>query len=110
MKRLIFVSDSYSLSKSELEKFVYLLKEENLLSRHLMYIEKKINIELFLQELIKNKNVKQEKNLIIYNNKITKESTKLYLSLNEIYIETNKKETSLNRYFYMFCKNYLLID
>ena len=110
MKKLIFVSDNYSLSKIELEKFVYLLKEENLLSRHLMFIEKKIDMDLFLQELLKNKNIKQEKNLIIYNNKITKERTKLYLSLNEIYIETNKKETSLKRYFYMFCKNYLLID
>ena len=110
MKKLIFVSDNYSLSKIELVKFVYLLKEENLLSRHLMYIEKKIDMDLFLQELLKNKNIKQEKNLIIYNNKITKERTKLYLSLNEIYIETNKKETSLNRYFYLFCKNYLLID
>lgn len=110
MKKLIFVSDNYSLSKNELEKFIYLLEEENLLSRHLMFIEKKIDMDLFLQELLKNKNIKQEKNLIIYNNKITKERTKLYLSLNEIYIETNKKETSLNRYFYLFCKNYLLID
>ena len=110
MKKLIFISENYSLSKNELELFIYFLKEENLLKKHLPFLQKKIDIEFLIKKLLDNKNVKQEKNIIIYDNRFTKERTKLYLSFNEIYLETNVDETSLKRYFYLFSKNYLLID
>ena len=35
MKKLIFISENYSLSKNELELFIYFLKEENLLNKQI---------------------------------------------------------------------------
>ena len=100
MKKLIFINDSFKMSKSQLEKFIYLLKEENLLKKNLPFIEKRVGIDELFFYLKDNISVSLKNNEILYNNVLTKERTSIYQFDDSLYIEIKSDYSSLFKYFY----------
>lgn len=110
MKKLIFISDHYQMNKKELNKFIYRLKEDGLLERHLPYLTKKVTIDELLLCLKENRNVFRQQNTISYKNKFTGEDTKIIFSFNDIFFESNVSESALEKYFYKLSNNFLFLE
>ncbi len=110
MKRLIFINDHYQMNKKELNKFIYCLKEDELLEKHLPYLTKKVMIDELLSCLKDNKNVFRQQNIINYKNKFTGEVTRIVFSFNDIFFESNVNESSLEKYFYRLCDNFIFLN
>lgn len=110
MKRLIFINDHYQMNKKELNKFIYRLKEDGLLEKHLPYLTKKVTIDELLLCLRDNKNAFKQQNTINYKNRFTGEETKIIFSFNDIFFESNVNESSLEKYFYQLCNNFIFLD
>lgn len=108
MERLIFINENYQLNLEETEKFITILKMEDVILDYLPFIEKKVSIdELFF--LFNSNYFIRIKNKIIYQNLFTKEKVEFVFIDGKIYVDGLKKDSSLKRYLYLISTNHVII-